>query len=124
MEKGLEISFQLSDDHEGIATVMALGNIVGNEMSATMEIDWKIFHVTLEEKKFFKVLFTGAKVNKLHPHVEKMIRDRFDELAHLSQSDLEKQYRDASNRQNFKIVKIKELKEEYDLWQDKFWQYF
>ena len=124
MEKGLEISFQLSDDHEGIATVMALGNIVGNEMSATMEIDWKIFHVTLEEKKFFKVLFTGSKVSKLHPHVEKMIRDRFDELAHLSQSDLKKQYRDASNRQNFKIVKIKELKEEYDLWQDKFWQYF
>ena len=81
MEKGLEISFQLKNDREGQETVLALANITGNDMENEFEVDWRIFHVTLGENKFFKVLYTGKKVGKLHPGIEKKIREHFDELS-------------------------------------------
>lgn len=124
MEKGLEISFQLKNDREGQETVLALGNLTGNDMKDELDIDWRIFHVTLGENKFFKVLYTGKKVGKLHPGVEKRIREHFDHLSKMDLNDLLRQYKEKQTDSNFKKVDIKELKEEYDLWQDKFWQYF
>jgi hypothetical protein len=124
MEKGLEISFQLKNDREGQETVLALANITGNDMENEFEVDWRIFHVTLGENKFFKVLYTGKKVGKLHPGIEKKIREHFDELSKLELNDLMREYRQKQSSGNFRKVDIKELKEEYDLWQDKFWLYF
>ncbi|MHB1470837.1 MAG: DUF2004 domain-containing protein [Thermoplasmataceae archaeon] len=124
MEKGLEISFQLKNDREGQETVLALGNLTGNDMKDELDIDWRIFHVTLGENKFFKVLYTGKKVGKLHPGVEKRIREHFDHLSKMGLNDLLRQYKEKQTDSNFKKVDIKELKEEYDLWQDKFWLYF
>ena len=124
MEKGLEISFQLKNDREGQETVLALGNLTGNDMKDELDIEWRIFHVTLGENKFFKVLYTGKKVGKLHPGVEKRIREHFDHLSKMDLNDLLRQYNEKQTDSNFKKVDIKELKEEYDLWQDKFWLYF
>ena len=94
MEKGLEISFQLKNDREGQETVLALGNITGNDLKGEFDLDWRIFHVTLGENKFFKVLFTGKKVGKLHPGVERKIREHFDELSKLELNELIRQYRE------------------------------
>ena len=105
-------------------TVLALANITGNDMENEFEVDWRIFHVTLGENKFFKVLYTGKKVGKLHPGIEKKIREHFDKLSKLELNDLMREYREKQSSGNFRKVDIKELKEEYDLWQDKFWLYF
>jgi hypothetical protein len=124
MEKGVEISFQLNDDSEGVKTVEALADLTGYEVSADLEVDWRVFHVTLGENKFFKILYSGPKVTKLHPHNDRIIREKFDELAHLAYSNLMRRYEDAKRSHEFKPIRIRELKEEYDLWQDNFWAYF
>ncbi len=123
MEKGLEISFKVSGIG-GHAVVEALANLVGNEFLNELEIHWRVFDVTLGNERFFKVCYSGPKLSKLHPHIEKKVKNRFDELAHFSKEDLMRKYHDERKASDFKIQNIKELKEEYDLWQDNFWQYF
>ncbi|QRF74968.1 hypothetical protein Thermo_00461 [Thermoplasmatales archaeon] len=82
MEKGVEIAFQLSNGSEDRELVMAMSNIVGNEFKAELGVDWRIFHVTLGENRYFRVLYAGPHLSKLHPLNEKRIRERFDELSH------------------------------------------
>lgn len=123
MEKGVEISFQLSGNAQNIDTVYALSNLTGNRFKNEFDLDWRIFHVTLGEEKFYKVLFTGRKVGKLHPRADKVIRESFDELSKKSYSDLMVMYRKAKKEPGFESRPMKELKEEYDLWDDKLWQY-
>ena len=79
MEKGVEIAFQLSNGTEDRELVSAMANIVGNEFRSEMDIDWRIFHVTLGENRYFRVLYAGPHLGKLHPVNEKRIRERFDE---------------------------------------------
>ena len=124
MEKGVEISFQLKDDREGVRTVEALADLTGLEVSDQLQVHWNVFLVTLEDKKFFKVLYSGGKVTKLHPHNEKLIRDTFDRLAHLDYDQLMLKYAKAKKSHEFKPIEIKKVTEEYDLWQDNFWAYF
>ena len=124
MSKGLEISFQLSSDREGEKTVLALANITGNRMRKISDLHWRIFHVTLGENKFYKVLFTGPKVSKLHPEFEKQIKEFFDSISHNEYGKLMEMYGREKRSEGFTEEKIMELKEEYDLWQDKFWLYF
>jgi hypothetical protein len=50
VEKGVEIAFQLSNGTEDRELVSAMADIAGNEFRSDMEIDWRIFHVTLGEK--------------------------------------------------------------------------
>lgn len=124
MTKGLEISFQVNDSRQEETIVMHLANLTGNEMRKKAELQWRIFNVTLGENRFFKVLFTGPKVNRLHPELEKEIRQYFDSLSKMSTDELNKKYGEKMKEQDFRVEHIRELKEEYDLWQDKFWQYF
>lgn len=124
MEKGVEISFQLKDDREGVRTVEALADLTGLEVSDQLQVHWNVFLVTLEDKKFFKVLYSGGKVTKLHPHNEKLIRDTFDRLANLDYDQLMLEYAKAKKSHEFKPIEIKKVTEEYDLWQDNFWAYF
>jgi hypothetical protein len=123
MEKGLEISFQVAGG-EGKKIVEALANLVGNEFIGELELQWRIFDVTLGKERFYKVCYSGPKLSRLHPHIEKRIKSRFDELAHFSMDDLMSKYHEERKGSGFKIQNIQELKEEYDLWQDNFWQYF
>ena len=120
----LSYGIQKTGKHRNIGQRDLPGNITGNDLKGEFDLDWRIFHVTLGENKFFKVLFTGKKVGKLHPGVERKIREHFDELSKLELNELMSQYREKQASGDFKKVDIKELKEEYDLWQDKFWLYF
>ncbi|MEM0134165.1 MAG: DUF2004 domain-containing protein, partial [Thermoplasmatales archaeon] len=123
MEKGVEIAFQLSNGTEDRELVRAMSNIVGNELKKEMDVDWRIFHVTLGENKYFRVLYAGPHLGKLHPHNEKMIRERFDNLAHQDYDHVMQQYKQMRKDKNFLTQEIQEKKEEYNLWQDKLWDY-
>jgi hypothetical protein len=123
MEKGVEIAFQLSNGTEDRELVVAMANIVGNEFSSEMKIDWRIFHVTLGENKYFRVLYAGPRLGKLHPVNEKRIKERFDELSHKSYEEVMEQYKAIKKKGNFISQPIQEKKEEYNLWQDKLWDY-
>ena len=123
MEKGVEIAFQLSNGTEDRELVSAMANIVGNELRSEMDIDWRIFHVTLGENRYFRVLYAGPHLGKLHPVNEKRIRERFDELSHKDYEEVMKEYREIKKKGGFVSQSIQEKKEEYNLWQDKLWDY-
>ena len=123
MEKGVEIAFQLSNGTEDRELVSAMANIVGNEFRSEMDIDWRIFHVTLGENRYFRVLYAGPHLGKLHPVNEKRIRGRFDELSHKDYEEVMKEYREIKKKGGFVSQSIQEKKEEYNLWQDKLWDY-
>lgn len=123
MEKGLEINFTVTEN-DAPKIVEALANLVGNEFSGQIDIRWKVFDVTLDKKRFYKVCFTGHKLTRLHPHMEEMVKNRFDELAHLGKDELMRMYNKSEKNSGFKIEHIEEKEEEYDLWQDNFWQFF
>ena len=123
MSKGLEISFQLNNEDENI--VFALANITGNDFLAhDKTMKWLIFHVTLGEHKFYKILYSGKKINDLHPGLKEKIKKRFDELSKLDYNSLINEYNKMAQNDGFINVKnIKEVTEEYDLWQDPLWNY-
>ena len=123
MEKGVEIAFQLSNGTEDRELVSAMANLVGNEFRSEMDIDWRIFHVTLGENRYFRVLYAGPHLGKLHPVNEKRIRERFDELSHKDYEEVMKEYREIKKKGGFVSQSIQERKEEYNLWQDKLWDY-
>ncbi len=123
MEKGLEITFKVPGK-DGPSIVEALANLVGNEFRESLDIQWRIFDVTLDKERFYKVCFTGPKMSRLHPHNEEKVRKRFDELAHLGLKDLMREYEEKKETKDFTKQNIQPLKEEYDLWQDNFWKYF
>lgn len=122
MNRGLEITFSVSDKDQ-LEITEALANIVGNEFMKKMDIDWRIFHVKLDDKKFFKVCFIGQKMSKLHPFVEDDVRSRFNQLSKNPKEDLLKIYREERKVPSFKVQHSREVTEEYDLWQDNFWSY-
>jgi hypothetical protein len=123
MERGLEITFNVSDEDQRKITE-ALANLVGNEFMKGMDIDWRIFHVKLGKERFFKVCFTGPKMSRLHPIIEKEVRKMFDELSRMTKNDLLEKYHEEERKGTFKRQYSRDLEEEYDLWQDNFWAYF
>ncbi|WP_337860570.1 DUF2004 domain-containing protein [Ferroplasma sp.] len=121
---GVEIAFQLNNDKEG-NVVMALGNLTGNYFKNTenMDITWRIFHVTLDKDKYYRVLYRGKELSELHVENRKKVRQKFDTLSKNDYETLINQYETESRNKNFEKIGIKELTEEYDLWQDKLWNY-
>ncbi|KQB34412.1 DUF2004 domain-containing protein [Acidiplasma aeolicum] len=122
--KGLEIAFQLNNEKD-FDVVPALANLTGNyfKNEEKMDITWRIFHVTLGDQKYFRVLYRGDKINDFHPEIKKKIREYFDKLAHLNFEQLMELYNKSKESNGFNIINIKEITEEYDLWQDKLWNY-
>ncbi|EQD32237.1 hypothetical protein B2A_13651, partial [mine drainage metagenome] len=108
MEKGVEISFQLSGSAQSIDTVYALGNLTGNKYKDELEIDWRIFHVTLGNEKFYKVLFTGKKVGRLHHNADSTIRKYFDDLSKKDYNELMALYTTAKKVPGFVTRPINE----------------
>ncbi len=124
MEKGVEIAFQLNSGSEDARVALALADLTGNYFLRDFDLDWRVFHVTLDGQKYFRVLFSGRKTGTLHPEVHREIREKFDSMSKLPYSELMHMYEGESKSSEFRKCKIKEIQEEYDLWQDKFWQYF
>ncbi|MEM0139214.1 MAG: DUF2004 domain-containing protein [Ferroplasma sp.] len=122
---GLEIAFQLDNPKES-DVVLALANLTGNYFmnDKLSDIKWQVFHVTLDKDKYYRVLYKGNKITDLHPETKKKIKEKFDELGKMDYDSLMAMYEKEKKQNNFKTVDIKELTEEYDLWQDKFWNYF
>ncbi len=122
---GVEIAFQLNNDKEE-NVVLALANLTGNyfKQDEKMDITWRVFHVTLDKDKYYRVLYRGEKLSDLHPENKKRVKNKFDELSKTDYNALMAEYDSASRKDNFQKVEIKVLTEEYDLWQDKFWNYF
>jgi hypothetical protein len=124
MEKGVEIAFQISSGNGDIVLVKAMADIVGNEFRNELDLQWRVFHVTLGEEKYFRILYAGPHVGKLHPHNEKKIRERFDNLSHQNYDQVMHEYQALKKQDNILTQQIQEIKEEYDLWEDRFWAYF
>ena len=124
MEKGVEIAFQISSGNGDIVLVKAMADIVGNEFRNELDLQWRVFHVTLGEEKYFRILYAGPHVGKLHPHNDKRIRERFDNLSHQSYDQVMREYQALRKQDNILTQEIQEIKEEYDLWEDRFWAYF
>ena len=122
--KGVEIAFQTNKDGEN-DIVTALGNLTGNyfKNEENMDITWRIFHVTLDKEKYYRVLYKGEKISELHPENRKKIKEKFDQFSRTDYNTLMSQYEKESRKQGFKKIEIKELTEEYDLWQDPLWNY-
>lgn len=123
MEKGLEITFKVPG-RDGPLIVSAIANTVGNEFMKEFDVQWRIFHVTLDRERFYKVCFISSKLTRLHPHNEEKVRKRFDDLAHSQKEELIRKYREDTRNAGFHVQNIEDRKEEYDLWQDNFWKYF
>ena len=51
MEKGVEIAFQISSGNGDSVLVKAMADIVGNEFRNELDLQWRVFHVTLGEEK-------------------------------------------------------------------------
>ena len=124
MEKGVEIAFQISSGTDDSELVKAMADIVGNEFRSNLDLQWRVFHVTLGEEKYFRILYAGPHVGKLHPHNEKKIRERFDNLSHQNYDQVMHEYQALKKQDNILTQQIQEIKEEYDLWEDRFWAYF
>jgi len=122
--KGVEIAFQIDKDSES-EIVAALGNLTGNYFKNVdnMDITWRIFHVTLDKEKYYRVLYKGDKISNLHPENKKKIKEKFDQLSKTDYNSLMDEYEKASRKPGFEKIGIKELTEEYDLWQDPLWNY-
>jgi hypothetical protein len=124
MEKGVEIAFQISSGTDDSELVKAMADIVGNEFRSNLDLQWRVFHVTLGEEKYFRILYAGPHVGKLHPYNEKKIRERFDNLSHQNYDQVMHEYQALKKQDNILTQQIQEIKEEYDLWEDRFWAYF
>ncbi len=123
MERGLEITFTVPDSDSRLI-VAAIANIVGNELMKEFDVQWRIFDVTKDKDRFYKVCFISHQLTKLHPHHEEKVRQRFDQLAHYQKGLLLKKYRKDEKDPSFIVQNIESKKEEYDLWEDNFWKYF
>ncbi len=123
MDKGVDISFQIASGNEDQELVQALADLTGYDMGKEFKVEWRIFRVKLEEKRFFKILYSGPKINKIHPHNMKKITDHFDSLSKLSYNEVMGRYKELLKNGSIKPIPIKEMEESYDLWQDKIWQY-
>lgn len=123
MERGLEITFTVADKDER-RIVEALANVVGNEFLREFNVDWRIFRVDKGEDRFYKVCFIGKKLSRLHPLIEERVKKRFDELSKYQKDVLLKRFNTEKTKTSFKLRPVRDIREEYDLWNDNFWQYF
>lgn len=121
---GLEIAFQLNNEKD-TEVVTALGNLTGNyfKNNENVDISWRIFHVTLDKDKYYRVLYRGKKINDLHPEIKKKIKEKFNELSKMDFNSLMNLYKKSMEDKNFAVINVKDVTEEYDLWQDPLWNY-
>ena len=119
----MEISFQIASGNEDHELVQALADLTGHDLSGEFNINWRIFKVKLEDKRFFKILYSGPKINGFHPHNMKKIQDYFDSISKMSYDEVMGRYKKLLDDGSIKPIPIKEIEESYDLWQDKIWQY-
>ncbi len=125
MEKGLEISFEVQPGSgiDDSIIVKALAGLTWLALKDRIESDYRIFRVTKEEDRFFKILFGGPKLTKMHPLNLKVFKEKFDELSKQKAEELVSSYKDNVKKGLIQSLPIKVIHEEYDFWEDPIWQY-
>lgn len=123
MVKGLEVQFKISEDNRD-EVAEAISNLVGNEFKKKYDVEWRIYNIEAGQDHFYKVCFIGSKMTKLHPLIEKTIKDKFDELAKYKNEELLIQFHEARKNREFIVHTITHVKEDFDLWTDNFLDYF
>jgi FtsZ-binding cell division protein ZapB len=114
----VKISFQ-TNDHENNDVAEAISNLAGNEIIKKMKVQWRISHVTLGEHIFYRTEYTVEGTKKISRETEQEIRSIFDSYAKMDLNNLSQKYKQEMESDGFKVVKAQEVKEEYNLWQDK-----
>ncbi len=122
MEKGLEIAFQTVEGMDE-DLVQALAALTAENFSGKFDISYRIFLVTLGDQKYFRILFKSDSLTSEHVFNRKLVRKKFDEIAHMSYNDVMSRFKDLKKDNKVEDVPIKEVKEEYDLWEDPLWKY-
>ena len=115
----VKITFQIDHGDQNNIIAEAISNLAGNEILKKHKIQWKISHVTLGEHLFFRTEYILDGTRKVSKEVDSEIKSVFDSYAKLNMEELNSKYETAKENQNFKVVKLEEVKEEYNLWQDK-----
>ena len=115
----VKISFQTNNSNRNNEVAEAISNLAGNEIGKKMDVHWKISHVTLGEHVFYRTEYTVEGTRKISRETEKEIRSVFDSYAKINLDNLSMKYNSALESAGFKVVKVEEVKEEYNLWQDK-----
>ncbi|MEM0141483.1 MAG: hypothetical protein QXN66_05565 [Thermoplasmatales archaeon] len=121
MEKGVEINFEIRSSENII--VKALASLTWLELKHSIDMKFQIFHVSKGENRFYRVLFAGPKLSKFHPMNQRTVREKFDQLGNMNEENIISLYKEEVKKGSIKDVEIKEVREEYDLWQDPIWQY-
>ncbi len=122
MEKGLEIAFQTVEGMDE-NLVQALAAITAEEFSGKFDISYRIFLVTLGDQKYFRILFKSNSLTSEHVFNRKLVKKKFDEIAHMNYNDVMSRFESLKRDDKIGDVPIKEVKEEYDLWEDPLWKY-
>ena len=115
----VKISFQTSNGNQNNEVAEAISNLAGNEIGKKIKIQWKISHVTLGEHVFYRTEYTVEGTRKISREMEGEIRSVFDSYARMNIENLSAKYKSAMESTGFRVVKVEEIKEEYNLWQDK-----
>lgn len=115
----VKISFQTSDGKQNNEVAEAISNLSGNEIAEKMKVQWKISHVTLGEHVFYRTEYSIEGTRKISKETEQEIRSIFDSYTKMNLDDLSEKYKAAMESSGFRVVKVEEVKEEYNLWQDK-----
>lgn len=118
-KNAVKITFQIDHGDQNNIIAEAISNLAGNEILKKHKIQWKISHVTLGEHIFFRAEYMLEGTRKVSKEVDSEIRSVFDSFAKLNLEELNSKYETTKENQNFKVVKLEEVKEEYNLWQDK-----
>ncbi|CAC11877.1 hypothetical protein [Thermoplasma acidophilum] len=121
MQKGLEIAFQTINGLDE-SLVQALAGVTASDFP-DLDIKYNIFLVDLYGQKYFRILFQSKKLSELHPEERKKVREKFDENSRMQYSELMTKYHDLKKQGKIKDRPVKEVHEEYDLWEDPIWQY-
>ena len=114
----VKISFQTNKNEDNVVAE-AISNLAGNEIMKKMKVQWKISHVTLGDHVFYRTEYIVEGTKKISRETEQDIRSVFDSYARMDLDNLSQKYKTAKESDGFKVVKAMDVREEYNLWQDK-----
>lgn len=114
----VKISFQTNKNEDNVVAE-AISNLAGNEIMKKMKVQWKISHVTLGDHVFYRTEYIVEGTKKISRETEQDIRSVFDSYARMDLDNLSQKYKTAKESDGFKVIKAMDVREEYNLWQDK-----
>ncbi|MEM3852404.1 MAG: hypothetical protein QXP70_05330 [Methanomassiliicoccales archaeon] len=125
VSKGIEIGLHLSRDLKDEAFVAeALGCLACFKLSKERgeELQWQIFRVTGGSEHHFRLVVRHPS-KLIDISLRKKLEDSMEELSSLSEPQLADAFNSAV-REGMKTPPLREVKEDLDIWNDSFWNWF